>query len=185
MGHYDIGQFVEIVSQGLRFPTVILLDAIDLALKRYSDLSDPFWDGLRSLATVHCGGNLAFVLASDELPTQLAARRIGPGPSFFNIFAYVVSLTFWREEHARKLIANSPIPFPQTDVDWIILQSGCWPNLLQVLCLERLMALEEGDASDAWRKDALRQIKPYQHLISGSGSDSEETGKADQKCEVK
>jgi hypothetical protein len=32
---------------------------------------------------------------------------------------------------------------------------------LQILCRERLMALEEGETGGAWRAEALRQIEPF------------------------
>ncbi|HIP72496.1 MAG TPA: ATP-binding protein, partial [Anaerolineae bacterium] len=66
-----------------------------------------------------------------------------------------------RETEARALIASSPIPFAPADVEWILQESGRWPFLLQILCRERLLALEEGEAGDEWREDGLRQIAPF------------------------
>jgi predicted AAA+ superfamily ATPase len=59
----DLEQFLDVVSQELARPTVIMFDEIGVALQRYSELDDSFWEGLRALATNQVGGNLAFVLA--------------------------------------------------------------------------------------------------------------------------
>jgi hypothetical protein len=62
------------------------------------------------------------------------------------------------EEEALALIHSSPIPFPEDDVAWILAQSEGWPILLQILCRERLFALEEGEDGPDWREDGLRQL---------------------------
>ncbi|NIR92457.1 MAG: ATP-binding protein, partial [Gammaproteobacteria bacterium] len=72
-------------------PTVILLDEIGVALQRYPELDDAFWESLRSLATNQVGGHLAFVLAGSESPDELA-RHSGFGSPFFNIFGYTAEL---------------------------------------------------------------------------------------------
>ena len=162
----DLESFLEVASRHLRTPTVVLLDEIDVALQRYSELDNYFWEGLRSLATTQVEGNLSFVLAGNVLPTQLA-RDSGIGSPFFNIFKRIVELKALDEQDARELIASSPIPFHLSDVEWILDQSECWPILLQILCGERLIALEEGASDDAWREESLRQIEPFQHLLAG------------------
>jgi hypothetical protein len=83
------------------------------------------------------------------------------GSPFFNIFGYTAVLPPLTEAEARQLIASSPIPFSAADVAWLLQQSGCWPMPLQILCRERLMALEEGETGGAWRAEALRQIEPF------------------------
>jgi serine/threonine protein kinase len=161
----DMDHFLEAMNRSLRAPAVILFDEIGAALERYPELDDAFWEGLRSLATNLPGGNLAFVLASHQPPDQLArASRLGS--PFFNIFGYTAELGPLTEPEARDLISSSPIPFPVSDVDWILAQSGRWPILLQILCRERLVALEDGEAGEAWRQDGLRQIEPFQYLMS-------------------
>jgi hypothetical protein len=163
----DLDYFMNVVSENLRTPTVILLDEIDVALQRYSELDDAFWEGLRALASNLVGGNLAFVLASKNPPDQLASNS-DIGSPFFNIFGYSATLGPLRDPEARELIAISPIPFSPADIKWIIAQSKCWPLLLQILCRERLVALEEGETSDAWREDGLRQIAPFRHMLEES-----------------
>ena len=160
----DLERFMDVVRHGLRTPTVILLDEIGVALQRYPELDDFFWEGLRSLATNQVGGNLGFVLAAGVSPDQLA-RHSNLGSPFFNIFGYTAALGPLTEPEARELIASSPIPFPPADIDWILAESGHWPLLLQILCRERLTTLEEGEPGDAWREDGLRQMAPFRHLL--------------------
>jgi DNA-binding SARP family transcriptional activator len=159
-GACDIDNFLDLVAENLTTPTVILFDEIGVALERYPELDDAFWESLRSLATNQVGGNLGFVLASHESPARLA-QHSGLGSPFFNIFGYTAVLPPLTEAEARQLIAGSPIPFPAADVAWLLQQSGCWPMPLQILCRERLMALEEGETGGAWRAEALRQIEPF------------------------
>jgi hypothetical protein len=157
--------FVETVAATLRTPTLILLDEIDVVLKRCPDLDDAFWESLRALATHMVGGNLGFVLAAAVPPYELA-RGSSLGSPFFNIFGYTTTLGPLREAEARALIAASPIPFPPEDVDWILVQSGRWPVVLQTLCRERLIALQYEETDDAWREDGMTQIMPYAHLLN-------------------
>ena len=160
----DLDYFMDVVSDNLHTPGVILLDEIGVGLQRCPELDDGFWESLRSLATNHTGGNLAFVLATHESPIELA-RHTGHSSPFFNIFGYSATLGPLIEAEARELIASSPIPFPAEDVEWILAQSGCWPVLLQIFCRARLFSLEEGESRDRWRQEALEQIKPFTHLL--------------------
>lgn len=165
----NLDRFLDIVSDGLRRPTIILLDEIGVALQRYPELDDAFWEGLRALATNQVGGNLAFILAAHERPDQLAHHN-QLGSPFFNIFGYTAMLTTFSETEARSFIASSPIPFPSDDVEWILEQSGRWPLLLQILCRERLITLEDGETGPGWRLDGLQQIAPFQYLLDfGAG----------------
>ncbi|MBE2201907.1 MAG: AAA family ATPase [Anaerolinea sp.] len=159
----DLDQFLDIVSDNLQRPTVVLLDEIGVALARYPELDDAFWESLRSLATNQVGGALAFVLAASEAP-ELLAHHQGMGSPFFNIFGYTAHLGPLTDDEAQELIASSPIPFTAADVVWILAQSGRWPMPLQILCRERLLTLEEGDLGDAWREDAQQQIAPFLEL---------------------
>jgi hypothetical protein len=161
----DLDHFLETVSQRLHTPTIILFDEIGVALQRYSELNDSFWEGLRALATNQAGGNLAFVLAAQEPPNQLA-QHSNFGSPFFNIFGYTALLGPFKETEAQALIASSPIPFPADDIEWILEQSGRWPILLQILCRERLITLEERETSLDWREDGLQQIAPFRHLLA-------------------
>ncbi|MFO7681794.1 MAG: BTAD domain-containing putative transcriptional regulator, partial [Chloroflexota bacterium] len=128
----DLEAFMDVVSEELETPTVILMDEIGVALQRYPDLDDAFWESLRSLATNQVGGKLAFVLAGAESPEQLAVQS-GLGSPFFNIFGYVAALGPLTEAEALALIAHSPRPFSSEDIAWILQASGRWPILLQIL----------------------------------------------------
>ncbi len=162
----DLDRFIDVVSRNLRTPTVILLDEVGVALHRYrAELDNAFWESLRSLATNQVGGNLAFVLATHEPPSQLA-QHSDLGSPFFNIFGYTAALGPLTEPEARELITASPITFSDSDAEWILAQSGRWPMLLQILCRERLISLEDGETGEDWREDALKQVAPFQHLLS-------------------
>jgi transcriptional regulator with XRE-family HTH domain len=158
--------FLDSTADQLRTPTVVLLDEIGVALHRYAELDDAFWEGLRSLASTQGGGRLAFVLAAHESPTDLAAHS-GHSSPFFNLFAYTATVGPLTEAEARDLVASAPLPFAPADVDWIVAQSGCWPLLLQILCRERLHALQEDEADDAWREDGMQQMAPFRYLLDG------------------
>jgi serine/threonine protein kinase len=161
----DLDRFMDVVSRGLQTPTVILLDELGVALQRCPELDTLFWESLRSLATNYVRGNLGFVLAAHELPGVLA-NQSNVGSPFFNIFGYTATLGPLTEQEARELIASSPIPFAPADVGWIIAQSGRWPLLLQILCRERLIALEEGETGDGWQEDGQYQMSPFLHLLA-------------------
>ncbi|WDD35658.1 ATP-binding protein [Nostoc sp. UHCC 0926] len=160
----DLDHFMNVVSDNLHSPTVILLDEISVGLQRCPELDDGFWESLRSLATNHTGGNLAFVLATPESPIDMA-HNTGHSSPFFNIFGYTAHLEALTETEARELIASSPIAFTDEDVEWILTQSCCWPLLLQILCREKLFNLEEGENDDNWREEGLRQMKSFTHLL--------------------
>jgi hypothetical protein len=137
---------------------------MEVALQRYPELDDAFWESLRSLATNQVNGNLAFILASAERPYDLA-QHSGYGSPFFNIFGYTAMLGPLTEAEAEALIASSPLPFTAEDTAWIMQVSGRWPILLQILCRECLLALEEGETGDHWRQEALRQMAPFSRLL--------------------
>ncbi|HLP87406.1 MAG TPA: ATP-binding protein [Nostocaceae cyanobacterium] len=159
----DLDHFMDVVSDNLSFPTVILLDEIGVGLQRCPELDDTFWESLRSLATNQTKGNLAFILATPESPLELV-KNTGHSSPFFNIFGYTAYLEALTEAEARELITSSPIPFSEVDIEWILQESKCWPLLLQILCRERLFSLEEGETDDSWREEALRQIQPFVNL---------------------
>jgi hypothetical protein len=160
----DLDDFMDVVSGNLHMPAVILLDEIGVGLQRCPELDDGFWESLRSLATNYTGGNLAFVLATSESPIELA-HSTGHSSPFFNIFGYTTTLGSLTDAEAQELIASSPIPFVAKDIEWILDQSRRWPLLLQILCRERLFSLEDGETSDDWRKEGLRQIEPFKYLL--------------------
>jgi len=155
--------FMDIASQHLQEPTIVLMDEISAGLA-FPELDEPFWWALRSLANSYTGGNLAFVLTAHDAPDRLAQEQGKPSP-FFNIF-HTLELGPLTGAEARELIASSPLPFSPTDATWILEQSGRWPCLLQTLCHTRLHALEEGEEGTAWREDGLRQAAPFRYLVS-------------------
>ncbi len=160
----DLAYFLDVVGSHLRAPTVILLDEIGVALQRYPQLDNPFWESLRALATNQVEGNLAFILAAPETPINLAHHQ-GLGSPFFNIFGYTATLGPLREEEARQLIASSPHPFLPADTDWILAESRGWPLLLQILCRERLLSLQEGETGHSWREEGLNQMQPFREYF--------------------
>jgi hypothetical protein len=157
-------RFLDILCRNLNRPTVILLDEIGVALQRYPELDDTFWEGLRSLAGAASNGHLAFVLASHASPFDLA-HDSGHSSPFFNIFGYATTLGPLTDAEAHGLVASSSSIFRESDVDWVLAQSGRWPFLLQILCRERLAGLEEGEESEDWREAALRQLMPFRYLL--------------------
>lgn len=146
-------------------PAIILMDDIGAGLSA-PELDRAFWQSLRSLVNSAAEGNLAFCVTAQREPAQLAAEQAKTSP-FFNIFN-TLELGPFTEAEARELIASSPLPFDPQDAAWVMEQSGRWPALLQLLCQERLLALEDGDPSDAWQREGLKRIAPFRHLIPPS-----------------
>ena len=153
----DLESFMDVASRELRAPAVVLFDEIGIALARYRELDNAFWEGLRSLATNQVEGNLAFVLAAHESPAQLAQQH-SLGSPFFNIFGYTATLGPLTDAEARELVASSPVSFSRGDVEWILARSERWPLPLQILCRERLLTLADGEHGEQWRNNALVQI---------------------------
>jgi hypothetical protein len=159
----NLDTFLDVVSHYLQTPAVVLMDEIGAGLAS-PELDEPFWWGLRSLASNYTGGNLAFLLTSHSPPAQLAQDHGKPSP-FFNIF-HALELGPFTDAEARELIGSSPQSFDAVDEAWMMDQSGRWPCLLQILCQTRLTALEEGQTGDAWREEGLRQIAPFRYLLT-------------------
>jgi hypothetical protein len=157
-----IEAFMHIVSAHLQTRTVILLDEIGTALEHYEELHNAFWESLRSLTTTQLHGRVAFVIASHDHPMSLA-RNAGLGSPFFNIFGYTSWLGPFTSDETRALIDSSPITFPEDDIRWIMEQSEGWPILVQILCRERWLSIDEPE-DHLWRADALRQIEPFLYL---------------------
>jgi hypothetical protein len=154
----DLDRSLEVLERGIAVPTVLLFDELDAAVGPSSELTDSTWEALRSAANnVLIAGNLAFVIASPTAPAVLGSSQ-GFGSPFFNMFGHVYELGPFEESDARELIASSAIPFPPSDVDWIVEQSGRWPFRLQLLSAARLDALETSDPTDRWRELAMAQL---------------------------
>ena len=163
----DLDSFLDVMGQHIQAPTIIMFDEIGVALERYSELDDPFWESLRSLATNQVGGQLAFILAAPQPPEQLAAHS-NLGSPFFNIFGYTARLGPLTEPEARELIAATPHPIPAADVEWILANSRGWPILVQILCREWFLSREDGESGQAWREDGLAQMKPFADALGVS-----------------
>lgn len=160
-------RFMDVIRRTLRNPTIVLLDEIGVAMQRCPELDDVFWEGMRSLATNQVQGNLAFVLATHEAPSDLIHQTNHSSP-FFNIFGYTATLTPFSEAEARSFLASAPPPFTEADTAWILEQSGGWPLLLQILGRERMLALEDRETDDAWRAEGLRQIASFHHWLTST-----------------
>ena len=118
--------FSEVISRNLHSPTVVLLFFFGVALQSYQEFDQAFWQNLRALATTQTRGNLAFILSAPDDPSKLADDNSKSSP-FFNIFGYTITLGPMTETEARALVASSPLPFPDEDVEWILAQSARWP----------------------------------------------------------
>lgn len=159
----DLDNFMDIMSQHLQRPSIILMDEIGAGIAS-PELDESFWWSLRALVSHYTEGKLAFLLASHLPPMQLAQDQGKPSP-FFNLFS-AVELGPLTEAEARDLLASSPRPFTPSDIEWILAQSGCWPCLLQILSRERLLSLDEAEGGDGWRESGLRQIEPFRYLLA-------------------
>lgn len=162
-------RFLDVVSDELEQPTVVLMDEIGGALAS-SELDLEFWWGLRSLCSNQTEGRLAFILASQLPPPQLAFEMDKTSP-FFNIFGFSLNLGPFTQAEASELIQSSPIPFAERDAEWIVEQSGGWPIMLQTLCQIRLASLEAGRTSTEWQREGLSQIAQYRYLMDAAGAE--------------
>lgn len=161
----DLASFTDIVSEQLTDPAIILMDEVEIALAA-PELTDEWWNSLRFLATSGTDGRLGFVIASKHAPDALLYQAMMQGKfsSFFQIFGYPFALAPLTEEEARTLLAQSPVPFPEEDILWILKQSHHWPAILQVMGDTRLKTLN--DPAPSWRQEALNRLIPFQHLLA-------------------
>lgn len=159
----DLHTFMDVVSQHVRTPTIILMDELEAALTS-PELDRQFWWSLCSLGSHHLNSPFGFVLTSQTTPAHLAREHL-PASTFLNLFGHTLTLGALTETAARELIAASPLPFDPADVEWLLTHSERWPALLQMLCDARLRALEAGDESEAWKTDGLKRIALYQYLL--------------------
>ena len=162
----DLTSFIDIVSQHLHSPTLILMDEIGAGLAS-PELDQQFWWSLRSLGSNFTQGRLGFLLTAHKAPDILAHALDKPSP-FFNIFGHTVKLGPLSEGEARELVSISPVLFDPVDTEWILVQSGRWPALLQILCHTRLTALEEGQTGDAWQEEGLHRMAPFRYLLEST-----------------
>lgn len=136
-------------------PCIVVMDELGAGMLA-PELDLEFWWGMRSLLNAPTSDNLAFLVASHQPPAELAQEQ-GQTSPFFNMFN-TLHLGPLTGDEARGLIASSPIPIPVEDVAWILLQSDRMPHRIQILCQERLLALQAGDTSAAWQERALLRL---------------------------
>jgi len=162
----DFVGFMDVIDQYLEIPTLILLDEIGAGLAA-PDLDEQFWWGMRSLGSNHASGKIGFLLTAHQSPEEIILDDNKPSP-FFNIFGHVLHLDPLTDNEAQELIASSPISFTESDVEWILTQSGRWPALLQILCHARLTALEENKNDEQWKQEGLQRMRPYCYLLENN-----------------
>ncbi len=140
-------------------PTLILIDELEAGLET-CQLETPFWQQLRYLAGTQGKIGLVITAHAQEKITQYQ----GKSSPFFGIFN-TIELEAFTQEEAKEMLASSPIPFEEQDRDWILKESACWPALLQILCHERLLALQAEQHDEHWKKEGLKRLKPYHYLF--------------------
>ncbi|MFN8494528.1 MAG: hypothetical protein U0350_43405 [Caldilineaceae bacterium] len=143
-------------------PTVVLMDELGVGMT-LPELDRSFWLSLRALINHVNIDNLAFIVAAHADPITLSDDDSKDSP-FHNVFISYELGPFHVEE-AYELIQTSPLPFAEEDVAWILAQSQRWPALVQILCQERLFALETNEKGDGWKTEGLRKIKPFAYLL--------------------
>lgn len=154
--------FMDCIAFKIKRPTIIMLDELTAGLEA-PELNEAFWWSMCSWVSHYANGNLAFAIASHDLPMKLAEAR-GKPSLFFNMFNTLELGPFNRKE-ALDLIDSAPIPFELTDIEWILEQSGCWPILVQVLCQARLLSLQGVIEAEAWQNEGLEQMARLSHLL--------------------
>lgn len=159
----DLNSFMDVMIENLSRPTIILMDEIGAALAAPA-LDMRFWWSLRSLATNLTGGNLGFLIASQEPPVDLANQKGKPSP-FFNIFGQVLDVGPIEEKAAKELLQSSPVTVSMSDMDWMLQESQRWPILLQILGQSFLNSADEQPDGTEWREDGLSRLKPYRYLL--------------------
>ena len=158
----SLEQFMDVVSEGLKRPTVVLMDEVGVAMSRCEELDDSFWESLRSLATTQTNGLLGFVLATARNPMDLA-KATGHSSPFFNIFGYSAQLGPLKEDEAEDLMGAVELGIPAEEMAWMYEKSLGWPVVLQTLLREYLLAEEESGID--WKQEAEAQIQGYAHLL--------------------
>jgi predicted transcriptional regulator len=141
-------------------PTIFLMDEIGAGLTAPA-LDRSFWANMRSLGSI---GQLGLVITAHESVTTLA-QEYGKESPFFNIFGHTMHIGPLLESEARDLINSFSYSLTAGDIDWLLEKSGRWPALLQLLCDERIYALEENDTTDNWKIKALKRIEPFLYLL--------------------
>jgi hypothetical protein len=159
--------FSNTLDEQLKKPTVILMDEVGAGL-RSPDLDAVFWSNMRALGNNCAGGKLGLVVTAHESLHKLATDSSKESP-FFNIFGQIAHLKPLTEKEAQDLVNSFSLSLTEEDTDWILQNSGCWPALIQLICNERLQALES-DTGDNWKDEALDRIEPFLGLRGQNNS---------------
>lgn len=166
-GVCSLNNFMDLVSQQLYNPTVILMDEFQVALRSQA-LDDSFWWGLRSLGTNLTEGRLGYILASQIMREDLNFETNCPSP-FLNIFGHLIELGPLSRESALELINSSPDPFDPADVEWILETSQRWPSLVQILAMACWTSMKSGGRIWLdWKKEGLKAIDRFHYLLQSS-----------------
>ena len=128
-----LADFSNIVKQECNKPTVILIDNLKRGLTAPT-LEEAFWQNFCALGSC---GKLSFVVTCSE-PDQLEQYRDKLFP-FLNLFGHILNLGQFTESEARELMAASPKPFTEEEIQALLKESECWPEPLQKLCHKRLL----------------------------------------------
>ncbi len=171
----DLDHFMDIVTdqrsrRGAR-ATIVLMDDVGAGLAS-PELSQAFWDSLRSVVSTAADGSLAFLVTAHDDPARLAEGQ-SKTSLFFNIFN-TLELGSFTEAEARQFLAAMPGSPPEAEVAWMIEQSQRWPCLLQILGEEWWLAQQDGDAKDndsdndneEWKREGLKRIAHMSHLLT-------------------
>ncbi|MCB0107253.1 MAG: hypothetical protein KDE53_15140 [Caldilineaceae bacterium] len=109
---------------------IIVIDELGAGMVA-PELDVEFWWGMRSLLNAPTSEQLAFLVAAHQPPAALADEE-GQTSPFFNMFN-TLELGPLAEIDAQRLMDASPIPIPEEERVWIVRESGCMPNQLQIL----------------------------------------------------
>ena len=154
--------FMEVATENpWRTPTIILMDELEAGLAS-DELDQAFWWSLRAL-TQMTDGYIGIALAAFDRPMQ-AADNMNKTSPFFNIFS-TLELGPFEVSEAKSFIQSIDIDFTESDCQWILEQSGCWPCLLQLLCQENYIARQSNNGTEKWQDNALNQLQSYAYLL--------------------
>lgn len=162
-GQCQLDRFVDILSEKIQTPTVLIMDNISAGMKANSQksdefsLGDVFWDSMRALVSTYTNGKLAFIVSARE-ETEALASKYHYSSSFFNIFRSL-RLGPLSNDAAVALVDKSPIPFSGNDKDWILRLCRGWPGLLQIACDRCLEAMQNKIPTEFWRAEIRREIE--------------------------
>lgn len=162
-GQCQLDRFVDILSEKIQTPTVIMMDNISAGMKANSQksdefsLGDVFWDSMRALVSTYTNGKLAFIVSARE-GTEALASKYHYSSSFFNIFRSL-RLGPLSDDAAVALVDTSPIRFSSNDTDWILRLCRGWPGLLQIACDRCLEAMQNKIPTEFWRAEIRREIE--------------------------